>query len=46
MACCQGWSQLVHVVTELLYEEDASTFGGWYQELTGDLEGLTIDELC
>jgi hypothetical protein len=47
VACCWGWSQLVHVVAELLYEGGClDLWGGWYQELAADPQGLTINELC
>jgi len=47
MVCCWGWSQLVHVTAELLYEGGClEPRGGWYKDLTGDPQGLSIDKLC
>jgi len=47
MACCWGRSQLVHVAAEVLYEGRCPDLrGGWYQELTGNPQGLAIDEFC
>ena len=47
MACCWSWSQLVHVVAELLYEGGCLDLrGGWYKEFPGDMQGLATDKLC
>jgi hypothetical protein len=47
MASSRGWPQLVHVAAELLDEEGCLDLrGGWYQELTGDPQGLAIDQIC
>jgi hypothetical protein len=35
------------VAEELLYEGGSLDLrGGWYMELTGDPQGLAVDELC
>ena len=47
VACCWGFSQLVHLAAELLYESGCLDLrGGWCKKLTGDTQELGIDELC
>jgi hypothetical protein len=47
VVCSWGWSQVVHVAAQVLYEEGCLDLrGSWYQELTGDSQGLVVDELC
>jgi len=47
VAGCWGRSQLVHVSAKMLYEGGCFDLsGGWYQKLTGNPQGLAIDELC
>jgi hypothetical protein len=47
VACCRGWSQLVHFAAELLDETGCLDLrGSLYKELARDTQGLAIDELC